>query len=227
MRRLEKEGFKYKDYCLGDLVLYENTQAKIIGFDIGNGVNNYIALEVSDEIINHRNLNKKNIQDSNVDKLIYINSPKNYFMWAYPKEIKPLHKNKSPFKVGQRVWDFSRGYGTVNRIIDDEEDEYPVVVLFDDSDASYFTIDGRYYKRHNRTLFFEEIPIPESALKSKRWRAVKGCEYFFISTQGSIETTCEDNFKIDNERHKSGNYFRTEEDAESSVIYKAFQESKE
>ena len=231
MRKLAKEGFKYKDYCLGDLVLYENTQAKIIGFNIGNGVNNYIALEVSDEIVNHRNLIKKNIQDSSVDKLVYINSPKNYFMWVYPKEIKLIHKNKSIFKVGQRVWDCSRGYGTVNRIIDDEDAEYPVVVLFDDkfdnNDTMYFTLDGRQYKRYNRTLFFEEIPIPESALKPKRWRAKKNECYFAVNTWGKIDVACEDNVEVDNQRYKIGNYFRTKEEAEDSIIYKAFQELKE
>lgn len=237
MKRLEREGFKYKDYCLGDMVHFKGTQAKIIGFDLGDNVNNFIALEVSDELQNKHYSNKKNIKDSNVDYLVYLESPKDYFVWTYAKDIVKVSSNnipskvKSPFKVGQRVWDCSRGYGAVIRIIDDEDAEYPVVVLFDDkldnNDTMYFTLDGRQYKRYNRTLFFEEILIPESALKPKRWRAKKNECYFAVNTWGEIDVACEDNVEVDNKRYKIGNYFRTKEEAEDSIIYKAFQELKE
>lgn len=235
MKRIEKEGFKYKDYCLGDMVHYKGTQAKIIGFDLGDNVNNFIALEVSDELQNKHYSNKKNIKDSNVGYLVYIESPKDYFVWTYAEDIVKVSSNnipskvKSPFKVGQKVWDSLRGWGEV---VEDKSQEnsnlvYPIGVKFDRlSFICRYTLKGQMNVNYNsnRTLFFEEIPIPKSALTPKRWRGNLGDSYFYVDSDGEIREAEEDKFKIDGGRHEIGNYFKTREEASESVIYKAFQD---
>lgn len=233
MKRLEKEGFKYKDYCLGDMVHFKGTQAKIIGFDLGDNVNNFIALEVSDELQNKHYSNKKNIKDSNVDYLVYLESPKDYFVWTYAEDIVKVSSNnipskvKSPFKVGQKVWDCLRGWGEV---VEDKSQEnsnlvYPIGVKFDRFPfICRYTLKGQMNIDYNRTLFFGEITIPKDILIPKRWRGNLRDSYFYVSTNGKIEEGEEDKFKIDDERYKTGNYFQTRKEASESIIYKAFQD---
>lgn len=233
MKRLKKEGFKYKNYCLGDMVHFKGTQAKIIGFDLGDNVNNFIALEVSDELQNTHYSNKKNIKDSNVNYLVYIESPKDYFVWAYAKDIVKVSSNNihgkvtSPFKIGQRVWDCLRGWGEV---VEDKSQEnshlaYPIGVKFDRYPfICRYTLQGQMNANYNsnRTLFFEEIQTPKSALIPKRWRGNLGDSYFYIDSNGEIREGSEDKIQIDEKRHKIGNYFQTHEEASESIIYKAF-----
>jgi hypothetical protein len=71
------------------------------------------------------------------------------------------------FKLGDRVWDFAYGWGEVREM--DGGDGYPVHVYFTDIGFSRrYTIDGKPASLYNRTLFFAEIPVPESALKRPR-----------------------------------------------------------
>lgn len=69
------------------------------------------------------------------------------------------------FEVGDRVFSTSRGWGVVDRISNGEV--YPVVVKFDRDQLVTYTGDGKQFQSALRTLFFEEIPIPESALVRK------------------------------------------------------------
>lgn len=64
-------------------------------------------------------------------------------------------------KVGDRVWDFSKSWGIIEKICDDD---YPIVVLFENKEIETFTFEGKYscsdlYPR----LFWNEIKfeIPE------------------------------------------------------------------
>lgn len=67
------------------------------------------------------------------------------------------------FKVGQRVWSFIQGWGTVDELRDDLG-EYYVGVKFDDAEYLYYTPDGQWAVGEKRSLFFKEIPIPADAL---------------------------------------------------------------
>lgn len=69
------------------------------------------------------------------------------------------------FKVGERVYSVTWGWGVVDRMINN--DSYPVLVKFDCNQIISHTVDGKHNKYALRTLFFEEIPIPESALVRK------------------------------------------------------------
>lgn len=74
------------------------------------------------------------------------------------------------FKEGQKVWEFSRGWGTIKRVHNNAKCYYPVEVSFNNNEEEeyvYYTKDGKRYVKFNRVLFFEEIPIPESALIHK------------------------------------------------------------
>jgi len=70
----------------------------------------------------------------------------------------------SDFKVGQRVWSFIQGWGTVTNTEIDETTYYPILVQYDDGDQDTFTKEGERALSERRTLFFKEIPIPADAL---------------------------------------------------------------
>lgn len=67
------------------------------------------------------------------------------------------------FKVGQKVWAFTYGWGEVENISPENCPDYPICVKFND-ETYCFTTDGRYTTDENRTVFFKEIPIPDDAL---------------------------------------------------------------
>ena len=51
--------------------------------------------------------------------------------------------------------------------------------------------------------------------------------YYYIDCWGDIQTTSDFATDIDNTLYKVGNYFATRQEAEDSLIYKAFQKTKE
>lgn len=53
--------------------------------------------------------------------------------------------------------------------------------------------------------------------KAKRWRAVKGGEYWFIDGIGAIDHFIDNLYHSDDARHAVGNYFRTREEAEADL----------
>lgn len=72
-------------------------------------------------------------------------------------------KNNELFEVGLKVWSLAFGWGKVTYF--DENVDFPVKVEYLNGETAHYSVDGREYKGENRTLFFDEIPIPESALK--------------------------------------------------------------
>jgi hypothetical protein len=71
------------------------------------------------------------------------------------------------FKVGDKVWDFVYGWGTVTSII--HGDEYPVKIKFPAFlSVQTYGFDGKSTPSANRSLFFAEIPIPKEALERPR-----------------------------------------------------------
>lgn len=57
----------------------------------------------------------------------------------------------------------------------------------------------------------------EKRVEKIRWRAKKGKEYYYVGNQGSVMIDIEGDYCIDEKRHKSGNYFRTKEQAEEAA----------
>ena len=132
---------------------------------------------------------------------------------------------KDEFKAGDTVYCTMYGKGVVERI--DENGDYPVLVTFKNGVTKSYTKDGRFYAEVNRTLFFEEIKIPESAYVRPKWRAEKGCKYFLINSIGDIYNTMDNYYEIDDLHFETGNYFKTEEEAKQSKFYKIFHEVKD
>lgn len=62
----------------------------------------------------------------------------------------------------------------------------------------------------------EEIERLEKS-KTKRWRAEKGGVFFWIDSNNDTWICCEDNCIADDKRYKSGNYFKTEEEAQAEA----------
>lgn len=68
------------------------------------------------------------------------------------------------FRKGDRVWCINYGWGDVVNL--DSKDN-TIEVNFKEI-STWFTADGRYISEPYRILFFEEIPIPKSALERPR-----------------------------------------------------------
>lgn len=128
------------------------------------------------------------------------------------------------FKVGQRVWDIRLGWGTVTSVSRAESKRYPMEVQFEGAKDVY-TLEGGSTHMNRRSLFFEEILIPESALKPKRWRAERSILYCFVASYGDIVWTAEWGHEADGLKYKLGNYFQTEAEARESKFYRVFHES--
>ncbi|MGL5099779.1 MAG: hypothetical protein ACRC6B_07105 [Fusobacteriaceae bacterium] len=95
------------------------------------------------------------------------------------------------FKVNDRVYTVSNGWGTVisttNHI-----GLYPVKVKYDKTrDEGNFTSEGRKLCDDiHPTLFFEEIPIPESALRPRIIVSAKEVEYYQIVSENGEVRVC-------------------------------------
>lgn len=77
-------------------------------------------------------------------------------------------ENKGLFRKEDRVWDLLLGWGTVIGT-KKEYGIFPVLVKFDIGKHETYTIDGKSNDGLGiRRLFFEEIPIPASALERPR-----------------------------------------------------------
>lgn len=64
------------------------------------------------------------------------------------------------FRVGDRVWCVLYGSGKVTSVC-----IYHTKVIFDNGTSNWYTLDGRYSKESNRTLFFSEPKIEASVTR--------------------------------------------------------------
>lgn len=74
-------------------------------------------------------------------------------------------------KVGDRVWDFLFGWGTIINICEDEN-HYPIEVMFELEDRTHeYKLDGKRYAARNQTLFWDEIKfeIPKKPFNLKEF----------------------------------------------------------
>ena len=58
-------------------------------------------------------------------------------------------------EVGDRVWDFVQGDGVVI-FFDGHSEPYPIGVKFDSGYLEYYTLDGKYGKNLNQSLFWSK-----------------------------------------------------------------------
>lgn len=126
-------------------------------------------------------------------------------------------KNESVFKVGDRVWDCCYGWGVIKPDFKCSNERFPLYVFFESDYKQHYTLDGRTALDCLRTLFFEEIPIPESALKPKRWRAKNRCIFYFISPEQKVIDRTEAYDDHSKALYDTGNYFKTKEEAEQAA----------
>lgn len=75
-----------------------------------------------------------------------------------------------------------------------------------------------------KQLLFDEMKeeglrwnAEEKRVEKIRWRAEDGKKYYLVGNQGSVMIDIEGDYCIDKKRHKSGNYFRTSEQAEEAA----------
>lgn len=84
--------------------------------------------------------------------------------------------------------------------------------------------DWRLATEEEKQLLFDKMKeqglrwnAEEKRVEKIRWRAKKGKEYYYVGNQGSVMIDIEGDYCIDEKRHKSGNYFRTKEQAEEAA----------
>ncbi|MDD2192653.1 MAG: hypothetical protein PHO12_08975 [Bacteroidales bacterium] len=145
------------------------------------------------------------------------------FFERYPKK-----DNSQEFRIGDEVIDiYTRQRGKIFRIDTNNKNIFIVYVNFNEKKDIY-TLDGRLYfnDKYPRLLHYRDDydysiidfnNLPKRQ-KPKRWRAENGEVYYFICFQieGWFYTTStkENNSYYDNIDYNSGNYFRTEIEAE-------------
>lgn len=129
---------------------------------------------------------------------------------------------KDKFEVGDRAWSSVYGWGKIDSIENGEE--HPIIFVSDKGETESHTKDGRQHEIFLRTLFFQEIPIPESALVRPRWRAERKGLYCRVNNIGKIESDYEEGVPYDDDLFNVGNYFKSKEEAKSSRFYKVFHE---
>ena len=131
-------------------------------------------------------------------------------------------KNLEGIEIGDRVWGVLYGYGTVIGI---DNSEFPISVDFDDEYNNEFTLEGKEYSEDKEPSLFFEMPEfykSKQYPKKPRWRASEGEKFYYILANGRI-TSVRDSMDIyDNKMFLVGNYFKSEEKAKKSEIYKAF-----
>ena len=66
---------------------------------------------------------------------------------------------KTNFKVGDKVFHYGFGWGKID-FIDDEQNDYPIVVMFESGQEQSFTLDGKFeFIDINPTLSFTEYSV--------------------------------------------------------------------
>lgn len=129
---------------------------------------------------------------------------------------------RDSFQVGDRVWSSVNGWGKVISISTYDGERYPVGVKTDAGHIKSYTLNGCELEGQLRCLFFEEIPVPETATIRKKWRAERGTMYWFVNVFGEAELTDECGWDSDTKRWEIGNYFKDKKEAMSSDIYKGY-----
>ncbi|MGL5803185.1 MAG: hypothetical protein ACRCX7_11425 [Cetobacterium sp.] len=128
---------------------------------------------------------------------------------------------KMGFKLGDKVWSTRKGWGVVDKTANSKS--YPIKVSFINRGSISFTEDGKEVESDiHPTLFFEEIPIPETALVRPKWRANKNDSYYCVTSDGMTVGVIEYGRGIDDRRYEHENYFKTIEEARESKFYKVF-----
>jgi hypothetical protein len=101
---------------------------------------------------------------------------------------------------------------------------YPIEVLDDQDCEQYYTADGKYFNLENAecVLFPSKENRDWSTFKIPRWRAERGSHYFYVTSWGEIYKAADIYSGNDDQAWKSGNYFKTVDEAVESKIYNAF-----
>ncbi|MGL5460512.1 MAG: hypothetical protein ACRDBY_12930 [Cetobacterium sp.] len=73
-----------------------------------------------------------------------------------------LCNSTNQFKLGDLVWSQEYGWGII--VSTNYSNSYPLRVSFKNKDVAY-TLNGKRMDYLNRSLFFQEIPIPEDCFK--------------------------------------------------------------
>lgn len=153
-------------------------------------------------------------------KQVISNKDFNLFFEKYPKK----EDNSQEFKVDDKVIDIITGKrGKVTNI---NKDNYSIFVNFNEAGL---TLDGRNYSddKYPRLLHYRDDydysvidfnNLPKRQELKKRWRAEKGGFYYFVAFNIKkwffLNVTKDDYVIFDDDNYNSGNYFRSEAEAE-------------
>lgn len=147
------------------------------------------------------------------------------FFEKYPKQDN--QDNFQEFKVGDKVYDIIFGeIGVIKHI--NLNDTYPIHVSFNDNTYEEYLINGVWMQNHKtpQLLHYRDDydysmidfnNLPKRQEPKKRWRAENGRLYYFVDFNRNnwfFSNETDDYLIFDNDNYNSGNYFRTEIEAE-------------
>ena len=150
------------------------------------------------------------------------------FFEKYPKQV--YQDNSQEFRVGDEVIDIISGRrGKIHQISTNGISAFPIYVDFNETGS--YTLDGRYYTddkydKYPRLLHYRDDydysvidfnNLPKRQ-EPKRWRAEKEGVYYYIRFDAKGRSFTDGIRDVhgyyDNDNYNSGNYFRTEIEAE-------------
>jgi len=141
------------------------------------------CIDTADEIIEYESCHCELLNQSQTCSVCKL---ENNIVWcakllASEKEEKQVHSEQI-FEVGDKVWCKSGGWGQVTSI--DIGTISSICVMFYNGALRYYTFDGKLLTELERTLFFEEVVIPESALRKKRFPKLNVDDKILVSVSG-------------------------------------------
>ena len=114
-------------------------------------------------------------------------------------------------KVGDKVWSFEFGWGSIVEILQDED--RPITCKFENFNINIqYSLFGLLSKYSTyQTLFWDEIKIV--APEKPRWKPNIGEDYYCIGKKSNIEIYKYLNTSSDKDLYKIGNCFKKESEA--------------
>lgn len=125
--------------------------------------------------------------------------------------------------IGAKIYSRVHGYVTIERILEGDNEPYPIEAKTSDGSDVSFTADG-YENIDNRGAGGEPILLPAKDEtdwskwdRADSWRPAPGEKYFFLDLFSGIRAAQNDGMLIDNSYINTGNRFRTKEAAEKAL----------
>ncbi len=224
--RVEKPGYEYDGFKLGQRVIYGNKERIVIGFVKDS------SYSIAINACYHMNISESAYKDN---LIVLEGFETSQFLWVSGCNIKAIEqKYETVLEIEyEKVFDeYAVRISKQNEDIlqrgkfeDTELNVYSKYCF--DLESSNLFLRGICDNKDNKSILVceENLEIIKTKVKLinekyrilKRWRANKDKMYYYIDSRAKIDTLVEYFDEGDDARYSYGNYFKTKEDAEKKL----------